>query len=290
MITTRKQLRRDLGQLRLRATTIGTTQLAVPAATFVNAVDPNLANIDYSGSNLYQRAFMRVASFDYQVGSYNFGSGGFVSGQLLRAAIASGADFEIVEGWSPSELDLCIDQTILDLRVEREVGFPTVDGLTAYTVDAAASPNTIIDYKEVYYFASPTSTLDRGRTGLPLANLVQTATGMELRLGQGGQLGASMQLVLDAYLQLSLGATDNATINLPDRDWVLWGAAARAYDLLIQRSPGQDSALLAQRRAEAARAFSRKSQRWQPGIEHKLGFETPLSGGGGPLNQTWGDF
>lgn len=274
-VVSRKQLRRDLGVLRLRECTLGTTQLAVAAATFVNVMDPNLANTDYSGQSLYQRAWTRVASYDYRVGSYNFGSGGFVSAQLTRAAIASGADFEIHDKWSAAELDLCLDQTILDLRVEREVGFPSVDGATMYTLDGAASPNSIIDYKEVYYFADPTSSLNRRRTDLPTADVVRTATGMELRLG--GALQGSVQLVLDAYLQLSLGASDDATINIPDRDWVLFGAAARAYDLLIQKSPGQDAALLKERREEAARAFTRKSQRWQPGIEHKLGFEAPAS-------------
>lgn len=277
MIITRKQLRRDLATLRLRECQVGTTSMSLGAAATFGVMDVYLlANTDYTNQNLYQRAYVRVASADYRVGSYNAGSGALVSAQLLRNAIASGADFELHDRLTATELDACLDQTILDLRVEREVGFPTVDGAWQYTVDTAASPNTIIDYKEVYSFAAPTSTTNRQRIDLPTAQLVQTATGMELRLGQA--LAASQQIVIDAYLQLSLPADDAATINIPDRDWVLWGAAARAYDLLIQRTPGQDAALLAARRAEAARAFSKKSEHWQPAIEHKLGFEGPPAG------------
>lgn len=276
-VVTRKTLRRNLGTLRLRECIIGTTSISLGAGATLSVVDAYLlANPDFTGQSLYQRANVRVASADYRVGSYNPGSGGLYSAQLLRNAIASGADFEVHDRWTAAELDGCIDQTILDLRVEREVGIPSVDGAWFYTVDNAASPNTIIDYKEIYYFASPQGSLDRQRVDLPLAQMVQTATGMELRLGQS--LTASCQLVIDAYLQLSLPADDAATINLPDVDWVLWGAAARAYDLLIQRTPGQDASLLKERRAEAARAFSQRSARNQPGIEHKMSFEAPASG------------
>lgn len=280
MILSRKQLRRDLGTLRLKECTIGTTSVSLGAGATLSLVDAALlANPDYSGQELYVRAHVRVGSDDYRVGSYNPLSGGLYSAQTLRNAIASGADFEIHERLSAAELDACLDQTILDLRVQREVGIPSVDGAWFYTLDHAASPNTIIDYREVYYFAQPDGSLNRQRIDLPTARVVTTATGTELRLGQS--LAASVQLVIDAYLQLSLPASDDATINIPDRDWVLWGAAARAYDLMIQNAPGQEETHLMQRRAEAARAFSRISQRKQPSIDHKLTFEAPPAGIGG---------
>lgn len=279
-ILTRKQLRRDLGTLRLQECIIGTTSVSLGANATFSVMDALLlANPDFSNQNLYQRAYVRVASADYRVGSFNAGSGALVSAQILRNAIASGADFEVHDRWTAAQLDACLDQTILDLRVEREVGIPTVDGVAMYTLDAAASPNRLVDYGEVYYFGNPGSSLDRQRQDLVQSTIIATATGLELRLPNA--LAASQQIVIDAFLQLTLGADDAATINIPDRDWVLWGAAARAYDLLIQKTPGQDAALLKERRTEAAVAYSKKSQRWQPSFDRKLGFETPMSGNTG---------
>ncbi len=273
-VTSRKQLRRDLASLYLNELTLGTSQITVNPTSAMNIMDPVLANTDYSGQNLYQRAFIRVGSADYRNGSYNFQSGAFAAGQaVLLVTLGSGADFEINQRWSAPQLDGCIDQVILLQQVEREISFPSVDGQTAYVIDNVASPNTIVDWRQIYYFADPTSTVNRVRKDFPQVDVVQTATGKELRIPQG--IGGSQQIVIDALLQLSLPSGDAATINIPDRDWLMWGAAARAWNLLIQGTPGQDASLLKERRAEAARAFTKASQRHQPGMERKITFETP---------------
>lgn len=277
-VVNRKTLRRALGVQRLRECTLGTTQLAVSLNQNAQVMDPYLADTEGSGQGSFQRAYLRVGSADYRVGSYNFQSGSLWTGQLIRAAnIASGADFEVHSRLSAAELDLCIDQTLLELRIEQEVAIPSVEGATAYGLAAVASPHTLVDYGNVYAFADPTSTVNRQRVDVIQAVSVTTATGAEMRIPYPG-LGASMQLVVDGFLQMTLMADDAATVNLPDRDWLLWGAAARAYDMLIQKSPGSDVSLYKERRAEAARAFSRKSQTWQPSMKHKLGFDAPESG------------
>ncbi len=273
-IFSRKQLRRSLGLEYLRDTTLGTTQLSVSIGSFMQVMDPAQANLDYSGQNLYGRAYIRAGSADYRVGSYNFQSGSFLAQQaVLLVSLGSGGDYEIHSRLPAPDLDRCIDQTILELRVEREIGVPSLPGAFIYNIDGAASPHTLVDYNEVYFYASPDSTTNRNRGDFNNVNLVHTPTGNELRLNCA--LNASQRVVIDAILQLTLGAGDEATINVPDRDWVLWGAAARAYNMLIQQTPGQDATLLKERRAEAARAFTKKSQRWQPGISRRITLDTP---------------
>ncbi len=262
----------------MKECTVGTANISVNPGAAVVAFDPAYANTDFSGQNQYQRAYLRAGGKDYRVGSFNFQSGAWVSAQVALATIASGSVFEVHDRLSARDLDLCIDEAILQMRIEREVGLPSVDGLTFYTLDGAASPNTIMDIQNVYVFSSPDNSLDRVRRDFSQQDIAYTGSGMELRLPNG--IGGSQQIVLDALLQLSLGASDAATINLPARDWVLWGAAAQAYHMLIQKSPGQDAKLLEQRRAEAARAYTKLTQRRQPPVDRRISFETPLSGQG----------
>lgn len=276
----RKQLRQDLGILRLRQTIVGTTSLSLGANASLAVLDRRYAVPDLSGQDLYSRAWIRVASENYQVGSFNTGSGAWVGLTPVINAIASGADFEIHEKLDPDELDRALDETILTLPLRREVGLRTVDGATFYTLDGAASPNTIRTVLAVYYFANPDASLNRDRRDLVEHEIVTTPTGMELRITRG--LAASQQIILDAHLTLSLGAGDAATINLPDRETVLWGAAARCYDLLIQKSPGQFEGAYRQRRAEAAKAFSVLARRHFPETFKELTLSPR-----GPLDDWW---
>jgi len=276
----RKVLRQEVGVVRLRECTLGTAQLAVPAGTFVNVFDPNQANLDFSGQSLFQRAWLRVASMDYRVGSFNFQSGAFVSAQLVQQAIASGADFEVHERLSAHELDLAIDEVIKGIRVEREVAFNTIDGLQYYGIETVASPHTVIDIGNIYFFSNPNGSTDRGRSDLSQYTPVMTATGREIRLPVG--LGGSQQIVLDALVELTLPADDASTITLLNSDWVSWGAAAHAYNIICQRTPGQDSALMEKRRGEAARQFTKLSGRRQATLNRRIVFDAPLSGEGYP--------
>jgi len=277
----RKQLRRDLGQRRLRTTTIGTTSLSLGANASLAVMDRTYAIPDFSGQELYERAYLRVASTDYRIGSYNAPSGAFVGLTPLVVAIANNADFEINERISPGEMDRAIDETIMSLPVRREIGIPTVAGVTFYTLDGAASPNAIRAIMNVYYHSSPASSLNRTRQDFQQQEIVTTMSGVEVRIHGG--LAASMQLMLDVLLQMSLGAGDAATINLPDEEVILWGAAARCYDLLLADAPatGQTAAEYRTRRAEAARTFSLKSRRFLPEIIRKLTFETAFETEGG---------
>ncbi len=274
----RQDLRQAVGIIRMKECTVGTAQLTVNAGQSVVAFDPNYANLDLSGQNIYQRSYLRAGGADYRVGSFNYASGAWVSAQIAMATIASGSVFEVHERISARDLDLCIDEAILQMRIDREVGIPSVDGHTFYTLDGAASPNTIMDIQNVYVFASPDNSLDRVRRDFSQQDIAFTGSGMELRLPNG--IGGSQQIVLDALLQLTLAAGEAATINLPARDWVLWGAAAQAYHMLIQKAPGQDAKILEQRRAEAARAYTKLTQRRQPPVDRRISFETPLSGQG----------
>lgn len=274
----RKVLRQEVGVVRMRECTLGTTQMLVPLGSAVAVMDPYAANLDFSGQNLSQRAWLRVASVDYRVGSFNYQSGGWVSAQTAKQAIASGADFEVHERLSAHELDLCIDEVLKEVRVQQEVAINALPGLQYYNIEAAASPHTIVDVANVYFFADPANSTNRDRRDFSQFEIVNTGSGRELRLPTS--LAGSQQIVLDALLELTLGADDAATITLLNSDWVSWGAAAQAYHMIIQRTPGQESALLEKRRAEAARMFTKLSGRRQATRAQKLSFDAPLSGQG----------
>lgn len=261
-------------------TTVGTTTLAVAAGSAVVALDANneWANPDFSGLNYFSTAFMRVGSADYRVGSYNAPSGAWLSGQAAKYAIASGADFEVHDKISAVDLDLCINQTISRIRVRQEVGIPSINGKMEYTIDAAASPNTILNVVDFWYYADPANTANRNRQEFaPKPTIALTATGRELRVPYN--VAGSQQIVMDCILQMTLGASDNATVNIPqipDDQWILDGAGAYAYHLLIQRSPGQDTAQYAERRKELAAAFTRQSEKQQPSMDTEIGFSAPF--------------
>jgi hypothetical protein len=255
-----------------------TTAGLVASGAAVQVMDGQQANLDYSGQALYQRAYLRVASADYRVGSFNFMSGAWCTAQLAQQPIASGADYEVHERLSATELDRCIDDVLKGIRVEQEVTINALPGLTYYSIDGAASPHTVVDVGQVYFFADPSNSTNRDRRDLSQFSIVTTGSGRELRLPTA--LGGSQQIVLDALLELTLMADDASTITLTNSDWLTWGAAAQAYNLIIQRTPGQESTLLEKRRAEAARMFTKLAARRQPVRQQRYSFDAPLSGEG----------
>jgi hypothetical protein len=219
----------------------------------------------------------------YRVATWNTGSGAFLGPQTIINAIVSGADFELTEKLSPEEMDRAIDETILNLPVKREVGIPTVEGATFYTLDAAASPNTIRSILEVYYYADPSNSLNRDRREFTQHEILMTATGLELRIPGG--LTASQQIILESLLQLSLGVGDAATVNLPDEETILWGAAARCYDLMLRGVAGDARSALLQDRRDAVRQYNVLASKSLPEIYKEITFEQrPIGIGLGALD------
>lgn len=282
----KKTLRQNLGLLRLNETTIGTTALSAGVGSFLNVMDVNWAVPDFSGMQLYQRSWVKVGSFNYRVGTFNSASGAWSGLTKLRAAIPAGADFEIHEKMWPDAMDAAIDETILTLPVRREVAFSTIDGALFYTLDGLASPHTIKSVLNAYIWTNPGSSLNRMRQDLTQEQIVVTGSGVELRVPYA--VGASWQVVLDALLTLSMNALgDYGTITLhdtegPTAEAILWGAAARCYDLLVARAQrGEDKDELIKRRQEAVGQFNIKSRSGLPQVARKIGFETAFENGYG---------
>lgn len=229
-------------------------------------MDSAQANPDFSGNGLYRRAWFRVNGMTLRVASFNVASGALITQSSTPTGVPSGSQYETWEILSPEDLDRCLDWTVRRMRDRREVAIPTVDGDTTYALDGAASPNYVAEVMGGYYFAAPDGTLGRDRR--PLTNVVPVTTASGTREARiSPALGQSQQLVLDCILVLSLPAADAATINIPDEEWLLAGAAAKAFDLLIQRSPGQEADTYKERRLEHAREFTRLSGRYQPEVE-----------------------
>jgi hypothetical protein len=270
-VYSRKVLRRSLGQNGLRDTYVGTTTLSLGANAAVAVMDRVLADAFFSSSK-YQRAWVLVASVQYRTASYNFQSGSVMSGQLAVNAIASGMDFELHEILPPDDKDRCIDDVVGRIRVRREVGFPSRDGLEFYALDGVASPHTVKEVLNAYYFANPTNSLNRDRRDFVSKVPVQTATGLELRISP--PVPSGYQIAIDAILTLSLGSGDAATVDIPDEKIVQWGARAKAYDLLMRQTPGQQSDTYKQDRQDAAREFSRLAALNKAQVSRTLQFDT----------------
>lgn len=271
----RKQLRQALGLDFIRDTLVGTTALSLGANANVAVMDRLHANLAFSGELGHQRAWLRVASYDYLIASFNAGSGAYVTSIAGVNAIPSGADFEVHHQVSPTEKDRVIDQTIRRVRYRQEVGFPSIDGARHYSLayNLVASPNALIDVLDCYYFADPSASANRDKRHFDHWEVAETATGPELRVWPA--LAASKQIVLDAILEPTLAAGDAATINLPDDQWILIGAAVRAYDLLAAEAGAKEVKVYKDRRTDLAREYSKLSARFQPLIERKVQFGDP---------------
>lgn len=278
-VFSRRHLRRSLGQNALRDTYVGTTTHSLGANAAVAVLDRYLSDPFLSAAK-YQGAWLLVASVQYRVASYNYQSGSVMSGQTAVNALASGMDFELHQILPPDEKDRCIDDVIRRVRVRREVGIRSTDGLREYPLDGSASPHSVVAVLDAYYFANPTNSLNRDRREFTSKVAVQTATGVELRVDP--PLGSGNQLVLDAILTLSLGSGDAATINIPDERLIIAGAEAKAYDFLMRQTPGQQSDTYKQARQDAAREFSRLSAIFKPQVTRTIQFDTPV-GRQGPV-------
>ncbi len=271
-VYSRRGLRQALGVSWLRDTVVGQTSGSWGTqAGSLNIVDSSQADPTASGEQLYQRHWLRLLGSagvlqDTRVGSFNTGSGAFLSAVTAATTIFSGMPFEVHALLSPAEKDRELNGVVQKLRVQQELPIWGVQDLHVYSLGPE-----VLDVLDVRYFSYPLAS--RNEAQLTWYKLVSTATGQELRVSPS--LEWSQQLVLDAVLAVSLGAGEQATINLPDQDWLLAGAAARCLWLVEQRSPGQEAAAYRNRRGEVAREFTRLSARFQPKIAKKVQLDEP---------------
>jgi hypothetical protein len=270
----RRTLRQNLGRDWLHDTIVGQTSGSWGTQTgSLNIVDLNQADPTASGEQLYHRHWLRLmgsAGFiqDVRVGSFNTGSGAYLSAVTAATTIYSGMPFEVHGTISPTDKDRAIDAVIRDVRYQQELTIWAIDQGHIYSL----GPN-VLDVVDVRYYSDPANSLNRGEGHPHWFGFTQTASRNELRIAPS--LRASYQLVIDAILAPSLGAGDLATVNLPSDEWILSGAAARCYWQLEQKGPGQETSKYKERRQEAARAFSGLSARFQPIISRKIQLDEP---------------
>lgn len=266
---------------------MGTTTQSVDqsSAPPYSVVDAALADLSLTNQGRYAGAWLYAAGNEGRIASYNVGSGAYVVfqrnfGAPYAQGIPSGSEYERHEMVSPSDKNRALDDVIKRTRIRREVGFPSVDGVTFLSIDAAASPAVIVnpeDVQDVYYYANPTNSLDRDRRAFAQWDVQQTATGMELRFHPA--LSGSYQIALDALVTLTLAASDAATINIPDERLILFGAEAQCWNLLAKSAPGTVRASYAQSRDEAARAYSDLAAKFKRPVARNLQFDQPVTDG-----------
>jgi hypothetical protein len=237
--------------------------------------DAGTADLSASGENRYAGALLYFSGLEARVGSFNAGSGAYVSAARGPASWPSGGEYERHEMLGGLDKNLALDDAVQRIRVRQEVGITTLSGAVFYDLDTAASPHRIADVLNAYVWANPGDVADRGKRVFSTpARVVPTATGVELRIDTA--LDLSHLLVVDALLELTLGAGDTATVNLPDERLVLAGAAAKCWDLLAQRSPGTQVAVYERRRDDASRQFSDLAARYKPPTSRRLSLDDPF--------------
>jgi hypothetical protein len=256
-------LRQSLGVDFIRDTVVGLVASWGQTANSLNFIDAVLADPSLSGQGLYVGSSLWFSAGEVRVASFNAASGAlFSTSRSITPLTQSGNEYERHDTLPGSEKNRAINDALRRIRVRREVGIDAIDGGHLYALDTAASPHAITHILDVYYFANPSGTLGRDLRGIVDWEIVPTATGTDLRIEPA--LTASQQLCILADIALTLGSGDAATINIPSDEWLLSGAAAKSYDLLIRRAPGQSRGQYEKSRAEFARSFSRLSAIYAP--------------------------
>lgn len=260
-IVSRSYLRQRVGQLRLRDTYVGTTSGSLDAVGSAYVIDAAVANLAFSGESLFQRAWLKVNGMEFQVASFNTGSGAYVTLQTAATIVPSGAQYERHLKLSPAQKDREIDGVVGRLWTRQELPISTIDGRLQYSIGQG------FKVFGVYYFANPTGSIDRQPREMPIGwNIATTGSGREIRLPFGGALGGSQQIVLDAQVRATLGAADTATINIPDEDWVLNGITARCYQAMAADAPGQEANRYEKLAVQYGAEFVKGIGRWRDTI------------------------
>jgi len=275
----RQALRRSLGRDWLRDTYVGSVTGSWAQTSYsANIVDYRVADLALSGQNRYVGAWILVGStgVQFQVGSFNVASGAYVSQAVVIDAAGtfvqtpSGVEYERHEIIPPSDKDRALDDAVQRVRVLQEIGVAALSGAEFYDIDAVASPHRIARVLGAWAWADPTNTGNRDRRELSWWGDATTGSGSELRVSPA--LGAGDQLVVEALLELTLGAADTATVELPDDRLVLAAAASKCFDALAQRAPGTQVAAYERRRDDAARTFADLAARYKPLTSRPLRF------------------
>lgn len=237
----------------------------------MHLIDRVQADVSLSGGNRAENTWFYVNGMELRVASFNVGSGAFISAQLGVTVIGSGMEYEQHTLLPPREKDRALDRVLEQIAVRHEVRIPTVDSLTFYSLGAE-----IRDVLGVWYEANPTSSVNRDKGSFPNSSwkFARTPTGNEVRLA--GALGASQHLILDAILSVSLGAADTATVNLPSKYLVLYGAEAQCWELL-SKNPGQTRTSYLDNAQRAARKYASLLSRFDPrAVGGPARFEDPF--------------
>ena len=268
----RKSLRQTIAQLFDAKTWVGTTAGSIGANGSVFFIDQQNANPAFSGERLYDRAWLYHPDTQqtFRVASFNAASGAWVTAQTTSTTIQSGSTFEVHPRLSPVQLHQCMERTVARFRARQEVAINAIDAAMQYPMDVAASPATIRKTLNVFYYARPTATDNRDKRYFRWWGPHITASGTsELQVDPPVASGA--QIVIDAIVDMTLGAAETATLNLPDDMWLHSGALMHAYNLLIQQAPGQSAGELAARRAEWGHQFRQFHANYMPLIDRSIG-------------------
>lgn len=266
-VYSRKTLRQNLGRDYLRDTLVGVTTHSCGRAGSGYIMDSVKANVSFSGEALYERAWGKVNDFEYRISSFNAGSGAFLIPTPLQSAVYEATQYEIHELLAPSEKDRILDHVIQNVWDRQEIPIWGVQAQQFYSLGPE------IRVFNAWYYGDPASSLDRERHDFSHWSVATTATGAELRISPTIQ--ASEQLIIDAQVYATLGSADTATVNIPNEQWVLNGAAAWAYELLARRAPGQEAKGYREDAARFAKAWTAGLARHRPQIYSKIQLESP---------------
>jgi len=269
----RVQLRRLLGQNHIRDTIVGQTTASWGQVNYsVNIIDFAQADLAASGQNRHAGAWLKVpsTSLELRVASFNTGSGAFlaqgvalVPGAATFVATPTGMFYELHGAVKPSDKDRAIDEAVKFLRSRREVTIESVDGLADYPL-----PDAVEQVLDAYSFADPGGSLTRNKTPLTSFRVVGTETGLEVRISP--VLGGSQQLVLDAVVRATLGASDAATIDVPDERLVLLRAEAECWGLLAKDAPRGTADEYRRSRDDAARQYAALARNFKVPVDRPL--------------------
>jgi hypothetical protein len=263
---------------------IGNTALSLGAGATAAFMDSYQANPAHSGRTEFIDAWLYQPDTGqtFRTASFNAASGAYITMQMTATAIAAGAQFEVHQGLSPQDLNRCMDRAINRMRFRQELVITAVDGGTYYQIDGAASPASVQRVLDVHYNATPQATDNRDQRYFAWWGTRTTASGT-FELDIRPPVASGNQIVIDAIIDMTLGGSEGALVNVPHDEWVYAGAALHAYNLLIQRAPGQADASLVKRRSEYAMWWRDTSGKYMPMITRTMAGafdEDPINRGG----------